>query len=151
VLCGPTLACAIIPAVPAADDSPALTRVLYTSSYYSLGTCARGALLRRSSQRFESLITVLAENDRLIPAFAKAGVAGIVVDMRSAPANNDPKFEEAMHRLRIAIGQAFARVVVLVTSASGEMQVGRLHRTDATPYRVTRDVAQAWAFAAGDS
>lgn len=133
------------------DGSPELTRSHYESNYYRLGSCARGALLRRTNHRFESTLTVLAENDRLIACFGETGVAGIVVDMRSAPANNQPHFEAAMHRLRVAIGRAFTRVVVLVNSASGEMQVGRLHREDATPYRVSRDVVQAWSFASGES
>ncbi|MDB4990024.1 MAG: Sulfite reductase flavoprotein alpha-component [Myxococcaceae bacterium] len=128
-------------------------RVLHASEFYVLGVSSsppRASLLRRTSERFPSVSVLRGENARVIATFKRCLCAGIVVDMRDAPANNDEQFEEAMHGLRAAVGMQFKRVVVLVASAAGEMQVTRLHRADGSTYYVTRDVALAWKLVAED-
>jgi hypothetical protein len=47
------------------------------------------------------------------------------------------------------VGQAFARVVVLVATASGQMQAARLHREGGVDYSVSRDPVEARELASG--
>ena len=135
---------------PATNDFGANLRVLYASDFYTLGVsqAERAALLRRTPQIFPATAALREENERVIACFKRCLVEGIVVDMRNAPPNNDELFEAAMHRLRTAVGKTFRRVVVVVASAAGEMQVTRLHRKERASYRVTRDYTQAWRLAA---
>jgi hypothetical protein len=135
------------------SQPPEALDVVHRTPFYVFGKL-RGqpsALLRRTDQRFASLLTLMHENDLVIEAFRRLSASGIVVDMRAAPPNNSPEFEGAMQKLRLAVGRAYAHVVVVVASASGEMQVGRLHRSENTPYRVTRSLELAWQLAAGDN
>lgn len=74
---------------------------------------------------------------------------GLVVDMRLAPGRNDAGFEATSTDLRQAAGRHFARVVVLVASASGELQIRRLARQDGRLAMVTRDPEEALALASG--
>lgn len=131
-----------------AADAP---RVLYTSDFYVLSLePARGAaLLRRSPRRFADLAVLRAENERIMAKLSHCDLTGIVIDMRLAPPNNDDSFEMAMEGLRGAVRRTFARVVVLVASAVGELQINRLGSRDSTRYHVTRDPSEAFRLAAG--
>ena len=135
---------------PATNDFGVNVRVLYASDFYTLGVARteQAALLRRTPQVFPANAVLREENERVIAWFKRCLVEGLVVDMREAPPNNDEQFEAGMHRLRSAVGKTFRRVVVVVASAAGEMQVTRLHRDERAAYRVTRDYALAWLLAA---
>jgi hypothetical protein len=136
-----------------ANGSPPELRVLYATEFYVLSEAKmeKVAVLRRTAQGFTSLDVVRSENERLIGWFSKCLAPSIIVDMREAPPNNDEHFEVAMRRLRSAVGRRFERVVVLVASATGQMQVTRLHRHEGASYSVTRDHAQAWRLARAES
>lgn len=58
---------------------------------------------------------------------------GILVDLRMAPARNDPEFEKAVaeHRRRIPAG--FARRAVVVQTEVGKLHVQRHARQDGDP------------------
>lgn len=49
----------------------------------------------------------------------------LLVDMRLAPMNNDPSFEQAADRARALLVRGFPRVAVLVKTAVGVLQVRR--------------------------
>lgn len=72
---------------------------------------------------------------------------GVVIDMRAVAGNNDPAFERAMEPVRRSADQAFARVVVLVKSMVGRMQIERTRRHDGTSTFVTQDEDEALALA----
>jgi hypothetical protein len=121
---------------------------IYASPFYEVthDTSADVVRVRRTSEPFGATVHVRAEVDRLLSALpARAG--GVIIDMRDAPPRNDPEFEAAMRHLRFTLGQRFARKVVLVRTASGQMQVNRLHRTEQADYRVTLDPDEALALA----
>ena len=75
---------------------------------------------------------------------------GVLVDLRWAPARNDPEFERLMPRYRRGIFEAFARRAVLVMTAVGKLHVQRHARNDGfDDLRVFTDEAEAVAFATG--
>ncbi|MET0387449.1 MAG: hypothetical protein ABW321_15880 [Polyangiales bacterium] len=108
----------------------------------------RTMLVERSAIPFPTLALLAEEVSSLLASFASFRGCGVILDMRAATPNNAKSFEAAMRDLRRQIGTLFPRVVVLVTSASGEMQVRRLHRTEGLSYQVTRSVEEAWQLAA---
>ena len=124
---------------------------MYRSSYFELSEdrTLRVATLYRTPTPYASASAVRAEVDRLVGVFeARHRSWGVVCDFRDAPPRNDDAFESAMRHLRFAVGRAFGRVVVLVRTASGEMQVARLHREGGYAYHVTRDPDEARRLAA---
>ncbi len=70
----------------------------------------------------------------------------LLVDMRQAPLNNDPGFDQAAGRGRAILVRAFPRVSVLVQTAVGALQVGRHLREDRVPGEVFSDEAEALAY-----
>jgi hypothetical protein len=122
---------------------------LYESEFYDFGIEREQgvAVIRRKPTRFSGGEQIVAENARLIERFRGLLPFGVILDMRAAPAANDHSFEESMSPLRQALGRSFARVVVLVQTVAGEMQVTRLHRSERSPYQTTRSEAQAWLLA----
>jgi hypothetical protein len=54
----------------------------------------------------------------------------LLVDMRRAPMNNDPRFEAAAGPARATLVRDFSRVAVLVRTAIGALQVQRHVRED---------------------
>ena len=74
---------------------------------------------------------------------------GLVVDVRAIPGRNDPEFERDVSQMRQYLGRRFDRVVVLVRSAVGQLQVDRMNRADGVHAMVTRDEDEAMALAEG--
>lgn len=76
---------------------------------------------------------------------------GLVLDVRLARGNNAPFFEEIFVEAIKVITQSYARVVFVVTTMSGMLQVIRLQRSwNGVEECVTHDPARAIAFAAGE-
>lgn len=74
---------------------------------------------------------------------------GLIIDVREAVGRNDADFEQALRPLRHMARARFARVVILVRSAVGQLQIERLGREDGTKLVVTRDPEQAMLLATG--
>lgn len=75
---------------------------------------------------------------------------GVLVDLRRAPARNDPEFERLMPPYRRGIFEGFARRAVLVMSAVGKLHVQRHARNDGfDDLRAFTDEAEAITFARG--
>jgi hypothetical protein len=70
----------------------------------------------------------------------------LLVDMRSAPLNNAPGFEQAMARARVHLLRGFSRISVLVRTAVGALQARRYGREDAINVHVFQDEAAAVTF-----
>jgi hypothetical protein len=70
----------------------------------------------------------------------------LFVDARDSPARNDPAFEVIFARLQAQIVDGFSRTAVLVKSAAGVLQVGRVARGADLPLRVFNDVDEATRF-----
>jgi hypothetical protein len=110
----------------------------------------RVVLLRRMALPFSSLDELSNANQEVVRLIRPEHRAwGIVVDMRQAPARNDPSFESAMRGLRDAVELRFARTAVLLGTAVGLLQVTRLTREDGATSLATQSEAEALRFARG--
>jgi len=70
----------------------------------------------------------------------------LLVDMRAAPLNNTPGFEQAMARARVHLLQGFSRISVLVRTAVGALQARRYGREDSINVHVFQDEGTAMTF-----
>ncbi|MCA9632477.1 MAG: hypothetical protein KC766_32715 [Myxococcales bacterium] len=68
---------------------------------------------------------------------------GMILDMREAPGNNSDAFENSTAELRAKLSDTFPRVVVLVSTVVGELQVKRMARESELETAVTTDEAHA--------
>lgn len=74
---------------------------------------------------------------------------GLVLDMRDAPGNNSPEFEEALAPLRKWVERNFSRRVTVVSTAVGDLQVRRLARNEEGDVHVAHDLDAAIRIASG--
>ncbi|MCH9688679.1 MAG: hypothetical protein K0V04_45025, partial [Deltaproteobacteria bacterium] len=74
---------------------------------------------------------------------------GLVLDSRESAGRNDPEFESLATNLRAQADASFARVVVLVATAVGELQVRRMAKSARHDALVTRDETEAMQLARG--
>lgn len=110
----------------------------------------RVLILRRTDVRADDLQALAGENAALILQFeSRHRDWGIVVDMRLARPRNDDGFEDAMRPLRAAVERSFARVVILVSSAVGVLQVKRIGESEGASSLMSRDEDEALQLASG--
>lgn len=128
--------------------------VLISTPHYVMeeDTAARVVYLRRSPLPFTSVEEIASANDGVINEIQPYHAEwGIVVDMRQAPARNDPGFENAMRRLRDTTTERFARLAVLLESTVGMLQVTRLHIDTEQRTIATMSETHALQFARGSA
>ena len=106
--------------------------------------------LRRRELPVDSTDDLRADNHRIIAHLDSRHASwGVVVDLRRAPARSDPDFEKAMKHLRHQLVTGFSRISVLVASAVGKLQVGRIDRLDGKDTFVTQEEVEATRHASG--
>lgn len=107
--------------------------------------------LKRTAVPFESPAAVVEACQRVIVLLHPVHRSyGVIVDMRDAPFRNDPAFEAGMAALRSKLTRSFPRLVLLVQSPMGVLQVNRLTRTEGGHTFVTRSESDALRFALGE-
>lgn len=132
------------------EDAPVLTLAQTTLWEMQLDRARGFVRIRRTPVAVEDIADLLAQNEEVIRQMAPSHAElGVVVDMRSAPARNDPEFENAMRRFRAAVDRSYARVAVLIESPVGVLQVNRLSRDEGAKHFATRSEASAIKFAMG--
>jgi hypothetical protein len=72
---------------------------------------------------------------------------GVVIDLREVAGRNDAAFEDSIRPLQRHVEAHFARVVFLLRSAVGELQVARLKRETGSKLLYTRDEDEAFRMA----
>ena len=77
----------------------------------------------------------------------------LLVDLREAPARNDPAFETTVAGYRKRMFADFARIGILVKTAAGKLNVSRHAKDDGHEVTVfhDEDAALAWLDAKGDT
>lgn len=73
----------------------------------------------------------------------------LLMDIREAPARNDPAFEEAIKRHRARITEGYRRVSMLVKTSVGKLQVVRHTREDGLNSLVTQSEDEALKYLLG--
>ncbi|HMY59112.1 MAG TPA: hypothetical protein PKI49_03970 [Pseudomonadota bacterium] len=88
----------------------------------------------RTTAPYPSIEAAQASYDALLTVLSAPHAATksprLLVDMRAAPARNDPPFEEMQKRYRGQFLKQFVRVATLLTSRAGLLQVQRYGRED---------------------
>jgi hypothetical protein len=120
----------------------------WDATYFSSDRVLR---LTRSSAAFPSTEAALA-SFRALGAVVDAVIAdakGLLMDVRSSPLRSDPAFEASSKaHLDVHIVR-FARVAVLVATATGKLQVNRIKRERDMDLEVFDDERAARAFVTG--
>src|SRR5690242_15981385 len=106
------------------------------------------ALYVRTSTPYPTIAWVERVHEQLGSALDGIGRARhcLLVDLREAPLTNDPLFEQVMRRCRPRLLRGFARVAVVVRTASGSLQVKRFAREDGIELSVFLEEDAALAF-----
>lgn len=143
---------------PTPDDGQERKRAMFENvlitSYWSMAEDAerKVVMVRRSPVPVETLEELVRQNDKLLAQIRPEHETwGVIVDMRQAPARNDPAFENAMRRFRDGFGSTFARRAVLLESAVGVLQVNRIGRAEEPSWYATQSETAALQFAMGKS
>ncbi|HYX34220.1 MAG TPA: cytochrome b5 domain-containing protein [Oligoflexus sp.] len=131
---------------------PEKINVLMTDIYWTFEEhpLEKIVILRRTPTPVNAIAELIASNERIISLMQTQYVSyGVIVDMRQASQRNDPDFENAMLKLRLAVATSFARVAVLLESATGVLQVNRIGRNDGAETFATMNEFAAVKFARG--
>lgn len=102
----------------------------------------RTLVLRRSAERSGQADLLRAYEDALKLADPYRGWS-LLMDMREALGRNDPDFEQSVGKFRHESARLFPRVVVLVASPVGVLQVNRLNQGVENRSLVTTSEAEA--------
>lgn len=128
-------------------------RKLHTDMFWDATYFTSDRVLRftRTSVSYPSMDAALA-SFRALGAAVDAVISeakGLLMDVRSSPLRSDPAFEATSKaHLDVHIVR-FARVAVLVATATGKLQVSRIKRERAMELEVFDDERAARAFVAG--
>ncbi len=127
-------------------------RELLRSAFYLVTVDEGRALVRRARthQRFESAEEIEAAYEEVLRSLEGIDLSryALLVDLRDAPARNDPAFEKVLSRYYGRIFTGFRRMAILVRTEAGRLQVARLAQTLSLPLRVFLDEPSALAYLA---
>ncbi len=111
--------------------------------------------IRRSGESFHTIEEVRTFYEAVAAAVEKLERRALVVlvDVRDAPARNDPAFETTVASYRKRMFTGFARGAVLVRTAAGKLNVSRHAKDDGVELSVFQDegAALTWLEAQGPS
>jgi hypothetical protein len=122
---------------------------IYRDEHYCVDFIPRTRLMRFTRSALPQTAAML---DAFVNQIAKVVVplhpTGLLLDMRQAPGNNDPVFEQAAmaatQKLLTALG--IAKVAVLIQTAVGRLHFQRLSRERQQPLYAFSDEAEALQF-----
>lgn len=103
---------------------------------------ARIVLITRRPAGYPDMNTLHWAFDRLLASYATLNRSEyrIIVDTRFGPSRNDPAFESAMDALRPTTLGGFSRVVMIVRTIAGKLQITRHAQSDGMDVLVTTDI-----------
>lgn len=124
--------------------------VLADNHYFSLTYFPEISVVRftRTENPYPSNEELERLHEQIGPMLDRLGRQNLclLVDMRSAPLNNTPGFEQSMARGRVILLRGFSRISVLVRTAVGALQARRYSREDSINVHVFQDEATAVTF-----
>jgi len=126
---------------------------LLKSPFFEVGRSSDGFVcVTRTARAFESADELDAAHRELAAALDRLPRTrlGLLVDLRLAPARNDPEFERQMPEHRARLFEGFPRRAVLVQTAVGKLHVQRHAQSDGLrDLAVFTDESEARSFASG--
>ena len=125
----------------------ALVQDADTRPYYDVELLPEGAIVRRTSRRYQDVSAVapsFAVLDRQLAALSSD--ASLLVDLRAIVGRNDAPFESALAPLRRALLTRFDRTGILVRTRIGHLQLQRYLAADGLRAQVFSDEAEAMAW-----
>lgn len=107
----------------------------------SQDTVGGAVRLTRTGWPYETLAEMDAVFASVHAAQDRLGRAGrmLLVDLRESPLRNDPEYEQAFAKHRLAMIAGYERVAVLIRTEVGRLQVLRHAREDGSDVRVFYD------------
>lgn len=120
---------------------------IFENKYWTMDRLRPALVLRvrRTDEAYASVEDVKAsftELDRSMSSYNRR-LFSLLVDLRSAPKRNDPEYEKAAAQEPVILSRDFIRVAVLVATAAGQLQVGRIIRMSGIKMRLFDDEAEA--------
>ncbi len=124
---------------------PAVREVVYEDEHLFIEELpeARVVIVRRLPTRADPGVLADRYREALASHATRHRGWGLVLDLREAPGRSEEGFEKAMAPLNAAARKIFSRVVSLVGSAAGQLQVNRIARQAGWEALVARDEATA--------
>jgi hypothetical protein len=130
----PVLSAAIVP------------QVLHTDRFFRVVLRPDGIVhVARSAERSDDLEAFLRASEEVLGVVrdVEATARGMLMDFRLAPPRNDAQFEDAMRPYRYFMGTSSRRVVFLVATMAGMLQLRRLGGLIDTSFHAYRDEDEA--------
>ncbi|MCB9594897.1 MAG: hypothetical protein H6719_19400 [Sandaracinaceae bacterium] len=100
-------------------------------------------IVRRLPDRAPDTATLIGTYQEALAASSIFKGWSVILDVREAPPRNDHEFESALGAMRKKLDAVFVRVVTLVATAAGALQVRRFARENGREALVTHDEDEA--------
>jgi len=132
-----------------AQQTRALTEI-YRDAYVTLLAEVPGTLIRlqRSNVPHPTPVELEQSFRRVAAAIDRLGRTNrvMLVDMREALGRNEPEFDAALRRVRPIVERGMARIVVLLRSSAGMLQMKRVNEEDGVVRALTMNEQEALDF-----
>ena len=123
---------------------------LYRDTYITVLAEVPGTLIRLQRSNIPHPTTADLEQSfrNVAIAIDRHGRMGrvMLVDMREALGRNEPEFDAALRRVRPIVERAMVRIVVLLRSTVGMLQMKRINEEDGIPRALTMHEHEALDF-----
>lgn len=133
----------VTPPAPVSPSAPLLETPYATIRWNTTRSFARFV---RSDLPFATIADIEIEGIKVERALEKAGNIRLLVDLRAVTPRNDPGFEASIAKFRSKLFGGGQRIVILVRTAVGALQVKRHMREDGFPVEVFTDEEAAIVF-----
>jgi len=121
-------------------QTPVLSE-LYRDPYVTVFAEVPGTLIRlqRSSLPHPTPIDLEQSFRNAAAAIDRHGRTGrvMLIDMREALGRNEPEFDAALRKIRPVVERAMLRIVILLRSSAGMLQMKRINEEDGIPRALT--------------
>ena len=124
-----------------------MSAVLFHNDHYHVEFTPETRVIRLTRSPVVQSVAMLdgLVND-LLKVLVPLRPARVLIDMRLAPGNNDPAFEQTALGATSRLIHGFGHVAVLVQTAVGRLHFQRLNRENPKPLHVFLDEAEALRF-----
>lgn len=124
-----------------------MMREVFRNEHYRIEFDAEQRIIRLTRTTMPQSVQLLASLvSQLLGALQPLRPAHVLLDMRLAPGNNDPEFEQAALVALRRLLRGFGRVAVLVHSAVGRLHFQRMSRESGQDLHIFSEESEALRF-----